>query len=511
MSGLESPAQVQQSVRQEAPLAMQAEGPNHIRILGNAGAASLKDPTHTVIEDTVSIGLLVSNDALERSPDLANVRVGVVCDGVGGDRYGNAAGNGHLASRAGAIAINNTYASLRGPSTSRENAETNMRAAIANASHDVQNLPSKASSTVVAYELYKANDGKIYATVGSKGDSRAYVARKGPDGRMTLTQLTFDHGAVRERFANDPAYARKVLDYFDTVRSADDIRDPILNLLYKERNYIGNSLSKEGGKPDIITVEIGPDDLILLGSDGFYENFLGTQAIQDEINRGGTPQEIATRLVAYAQRAGKKQDDIAVAVATYRATATPAPAQERPKSGERRESRERQVDAVRKKAEGGLRRGEKRPISPPSLSRLMQTIDAEAAKIPNPGNLVITLRDTVDRVINGRTGISEIPLEGGMRDQVQALIVEKNRLYKALQGNQEVFKSMSLDRIQDTLYLTGDIKGSREIVYRASDLIGLINQARGARTPQERELIINNITKTGGLRDAVARALPKIW
>lgn len=125
------------------------------------------------------------------------------------------------------------------------------------------------------------------------GDSRCYVLRKGE-----LRQLTQDHTVVGE-----------------LIRQGQLTPDAATR--HRLRHMITNVVG--GGKPgvhvEVQKLEIEPDDVVLLCTDGLTQ-ILPDDRIADILRAETSPEEACTRLVAAANKAGAK-DNVTVIVARF--------------------------------------------------------------------------------------------------------------------------------------------------------------------------------------------------
>ncbi|MEI6131926.1 MAG: Stp1/IreP family PP2C-type Ser/Thr phosphatase [Bacillota bacterium] len=121
------------------------------------------------------------------------------------------------------------------------------------------------------------------------GDSRAYLAKK-----ENLVQITYDHSYIEE-----------------LVKIGVINRDDAKN--HPKKNVITRALgSVEGSTPDITTIELAKDDLLLLCTDGLT-NMLSKDEFESVTLKIRTPNRLCERLVKLALKAGGK-DNITVAV-----------------------------------------------------------------------------------------------------------------------------------------------------------------------------------------------------
>jgi len=130
-------------------------------------------------------------------------------------------------------------------------------------------------------------------TVGSAGDSRCYLLRKGQ-----LSQLTKDDSWVSAAWA-------------EGILSADEIeRHPLRNVITKA---IG---AKETLETDIVEHRFEPGDVALLCSDGLH-GMINDQRILEVLNSvPDSLEEAASRLIEAANEAGGK-DNVSVVLVRY--------------------------------------------------------------------------------------------------------------------------------------------------------------------------------------------------
>jgi protein phosphatase len=132
-------------------------------------------------------------------------------------------------------------------------------------------------------------------TIGSAGDSRAYLIRAG-----TITQLTRDDSWVSAALG-------------EGILNSDEIeRHPLRNVITKA---VG---AKETIELDVVEHKLLPGDVTLLCSDGLHAMINDDQIIKAVTPFPKTLQEAATRLVEAANEAGGK-DNVSVVLLRYTA------------------------------------------------------------------------------------------------------------------------------------------------------------------------------------------------
>ena len=120
---------------------------------------------------------------------------------------------------------------------------------------------------VVAY-IWEGQ-GKQKAIVGSVGDSRAYIYRRGK-----VEQITLDDGIVKMVTKDDEQKARVIQARLNNVINPNDPSQlaPEERYLYDKRNLITQAIGTKNIVPNTYVIDLQPGDKLLLASDGVTDN-----------------------------------------------------------------------------------------------------------------------------------------------------------------------------------------------------------------------------------------------
>jgi protein phosphatase len=149
----------------------------------------------------------------------------------------------------------------------------------------VRQEPELAGMGTTMVAMLRSGDSAVLAHVG---DSRAYLLRNRRTAQGTMLQLTEDH------------------TYQNLVAEADAVP----NLPEKITRFLDGR--KDGRSPDLISLQLHPDDRILLCSDGL-SSYVPAASIKNIINSPRNPSETADTLVALALDHGGR-DNVTVCV-----------------------------------------------------------------------------------------------------------------------------------------------------------------------------------------------------
>ncbi len=165
----------------------------------------------------------------------------------------------------------------------------NAHQAIQHAADEDENLLTMGTTLVAAWR--PNGSGRIY--LANIGDSRAYLLRRGK-----LKLLTEDH------------------TYLNQLKHAGFL--PKNPRDWPPRNVLSQALGvSEEIKPDISSLDLQPDDRLLLSSDGFYELF-SDKEIARMLSARAEPNELCKNLVLAALQNGA-EDNVTVVVIEARA------------------------------------------------------------------------------------------------------------------------------------------------------------------------------------------------
>lgn len=202
-----------------------------------------------------------------------------IFDGMGGHK------GGQFASETGAASVLESLKSVGGELSAKEweekisNSMTKASQEILDLSKDDPEKMGGMGCTATILKLLETKDGKK-AIIGNAGDSRAYLLRNGK-----LIRLTRDDSMVQElidlkQLKDDEDLNQKVsLDFGKGKKTltVGEIRHGITQAL-----GIGQR-SHDELKPRIRTLDILPDDMLMLSSDGIHDN-LTDKEIKDILN-----------------------------------------------------------------------------------------------------------------------------------------------------------------------------------------------------------------------------------
>lgn len=207
---------------------------------------------------------------------LPSDKVYVVADGVGGGNAGEIASRTAVSQIAGYIDKNPVS-----PDSDKYEIATYFQTCLENVNHHIYEMAHKhdanhgmATTVVVTY----TNRGKAY--LSNVGDSRAYLLRNGQ-----LTQLTEDHTYV---------YSLVKAGILTLEEAAHDER----------KNVITRALGAEPSvEPDFFQVDILEGDIILMCTDGLYDE-LSSDEIIEVLEEGMTMSATCAELVLRANLNG---------------------------------------------------------------------------------------------------------------------------------------------------------------------------------------------------------------
>lgn len=134
-------------------------------------------------------------------------------------------------------------------------------------------------STGVFGIIRQDESGLRQAIIANIGDSRAYLYR--PNSENSLTKLTTDHNNVEYYLGKyGPGEVKKTQDVLDNATAPEDLDQDMFSL-YKERNkitnYFGIDEPRLPFKSEIYTVNLQPNDILLLTTDGIHDNLATTE------------------------------------------------------------------------------------------------------------------------------------------------------------------------------------------------------------------------------------------
>ena len=203
----------------------------------------------------------------------------VLCDGMGGHAGGKVAGQ--LACFAAADYIEEYCSDFGIP----ENAEPMLKEAVAKAngvvfSQSLKNEEYKGMGSTIVVFWVRENK----ASVCHVGDSRLYLFRNG-----ILSQVTKDHSVVQE-----------LIDRGE-IEENEAVGHPLKNVITKA---VGVPEKTEG---DIDNIELLPDDIILICSDGL-SSYVSEENIAETLSLYGTTEECCDQLIGLANGVGGKDN-----------------------------------------------------------------------------------------------------------------------------------------------------------------------------------------------------------
>jgi protein phosphatase len=216
-----------------------------------------------------------ANEDSKRIFEVANMKVFVVCDGMGGHV------GGKMASETAISAIHNYFLNniTLDPRETIHNSIIAANEAILNKTRQQPELAGMGSTCVM---LVVTSDGKAY--YGHVGDSRIYIVAN-----HRITQLTEDHSVVYEMFKAGAIKTREEME-----------RHP-------RKNEITNALGLPNMQPPTICnapIEVGAGNCFLLCSDGLT-GMVDDEQIQRIISKHEIPiQQRADKLVEMANNNG---------------------------------------------------------------------------------------------------------------------------------------------------------------------------------------------------------------
>lgn len=188
-----------------------------------------------------------------------------VADGVGGHRGGE---------QASALVIQQLQAIRHLPPNGRDDLRVEILDSIENANQSIRDLNIGAATTVAIVEI-NGNRVRPYHV----GDSTVLIIGQG--GRIKFR--TTSHSPVGYAFESGMLSEQEALDH-------------------EELHVVDNLVGCEGMRIEIgPTIEIGPRDTVLLGSDGLFDNLL-----EDEIAGGLKGRSLAKRVEQIAAQASAR-------------------------------------------------------------------------------------------------------------------------------------------------------------------------------------------------------------
>ena len=229
-------------------------------------------------EDTVHVGELPARPADDGRAAAGFVLA--VADGMGGHQ------RGEVASRLAIDTVVQTLDSGHGDDAALLLKQAFRRAndAIYAGDSDAGDEQRMGTTLVVAVIRGK------YATIGSVGDSRAYLVRAN-----ALTQITKDHSLVADQVSRGELSATEAR------------QSPQRNVL---THALGHRAKLDGKMPGIFELTLLPEDRLLLCSDGFYDVVSDDDFVQALLQL--PPDESARRLVDLAVERGTTDNVSAV-------------------------------------------------------------------------------------------------------------------------------------------------------------------------------------------------------
>lgn len=228
---------------------------------------------------------------LEQTPGAEQIGLYIVADGLGGHAAGERASQDVVRVIVEKIHEQKLAPDLRRSTRLLDQAVTNqdvLARAIARA-NEILFESHKTSGSDRGSTLTAAFIAGSTATIANIGDSRTYLYRAGK-----FEQITRDHSLVASLVA-----AGQI--------SKDDARR------HPNRNQVYRTLGeRQKVDPDFFTVNLLPDDMLLLCSDGLWE-MVTDLAIQNILAHAPSPQKACDELIRAANAAGG-EDNISVIV-----------------------------------------------------------------------------------------------------------------------------------------------------------------------------------------------------
>lgn len=161
-------------------------------------------------------------------------------------------------------------------------------------------------TTATVVKFWEGTDGSRKAVIANVGDSRVYRFRAGKLEAITqddsIVQRLIDNKAIKD---DNPKQTIKGQDIINTgLLSEDDAKnlDPNMNISIDNiRRMMGQALgvnenNNKNLKPNIKTIDIEEEDMLLLSSDGIHDN-LTDEEIERLLKTGGDEKQLSESIV----------------------------------------------------------------------------------------------------------------------------------------------------------------------------------------------------------------------
>ena len=219
-----------------------------------------KSDRRDIIKTRFASATLASLEHPERNEDrvVAREKLAIVVDGVGGKAGGEKAAD---------TAINaiNGFLQNATDQINRESAKEVMRDAFEYACQEVARL-EEGDAVATAVRIFRDEDGKLFAVIGSLGDCRAYLLRGRKLEGLTVDDNPYLHNLAYQNHQK-PLYLQNELSNKPTAE------------YLKERHFVLHSLGEPAENSQrlrqrihVSIVELQPGDVMGITSDGIHDS-----------------------------------------------------------------------------------------------------------------------------------------------------------------------------------------------------------------------------------------------
>lgn len=185
------------------------------------------------------------------------------------------------------------------PNATPEQIEQHLREALRLANERVHQTTPQGGTTGSIVRIWEGPGGERKAIIGNMGDSRIWLYKK--DG--TIIQLSEDDSVLRDAFQagrlSQERYTR-LLNFFDNFKGKIENYTQELQGYWNNRNVVYRYLGMPNFACDTKIVDVEPDDVIILTSDGIHDN-LTTEDVKQTLQQSKDPQEAVESLVKNAR------------------------------------------------------------------------------------------------------------------------------------------------------------------------------------------------------------------